>query len=150
MHGSWVLVRTRRDEQGRASWMLIKHRDEAAVPGNAGGPSDNDHSVASGRTMAEIAAGKGRLAAPFMTGSGAKAGAVWVSNRDDAPVPSPTLPHKAPAHAKRVARMSGVHARHNGTCPAAGPGPQVPVMCLQCWICPGCCRARHAPPPGRS
>jgi bifunctional non-homologous end joining protein LigD len=39
MHGSWVLVHTRRDERGRANWMLIKHRDEAAVPGNAGGPS---------------------------------------------------------------------------------------------------------------
>src|SRR5690348_4145807 len=67
MHGSWVLVRTRRGERGRASWMLIKHRDETAVPGNMGGPSDNDRSVASGRTMGEIAAGKGRAAKPFMT-----------------------------------------------------------------------------------
>src|SRR5580698_4072935 len=55
MHGSWVLVRTRRDTSGRANWMLIKHRDEAVVPGNAGGPSEDDRSVASGRTMGEIA-----------------------------------------------------------------------------------------------
>src|ERR1700758_64234 len=38
MHGSWVIVRTRRDS-GRAYWMLIKHRDGAAVPGNVAGPS---------------------------------------------------------------------------------------------------------------
>ena len=82
MHGSWVLVRTRRDERGRASWMLIKHRDGSAIRGDVGRPSEADKSVASGRTMAEIAAGKGRVATPFMTSSGTAAGAVWHSNRD--------------------------------------------------------------------
>src|SRR6202166_4335868 len=28
MHGSWVIVRTRRDQRGKASWLLIKHRDQ--------------------------------------------------------------------------------------------------------------------------
>jgi len=83
MHGSWVIVRTKRDDRGRASWMLIKHRDDFAKPGNVGGPSDADQSVASGRTMVEIANGKGRAATPFMTAKGAAAGAVWQSNRDD-------------------------------------------------------------------
>jgi bifunctional non-homologous end joining protein LigD len=83
MHGSWVIVRTKRDGKGRASWMLIKHRDEAAQPGNPGGPTDADRSIASGRTMAEITNGKGKAATPFMTASGADAGAVWQSNRDD-------------------------------------------------------------------
>ena len=82
MHGSWVIVRTRRDG-GRAHWMLIKHRDEAAVPGNVAGPSPDDRSVASGRTLDEIAAGKGRRAKPFMTASGSEAGAVWQSNSND-------------------------------------------------------------------
>ena len=82
MHGSWVIVRTKRDSRGRASWMLIKHRDEAAEPGNPGGPSDEDRSIASGRTLAEITNGKGRAATPFMTASGADAGAVWQSDRD--------------------------------------------------------------------
>ncbi len=82
LHGSWVIVRTRRDG-GRANWMLIKHRDEAAVPGNVAGPSPDDRSVASGRTLEEIAAGKGRRAKPFMTASGSEAGAVWQSNRND-------------------------------------------------------------------
>jgi bifunctional non-homologous end joining protein LigD len=84
MHGSWVIVRTRRD-RGRANWMLIKHRDEAAVPGNVSSPSPDDRSVASGRTMEEIAVGKGRRAKPFMTASGAAAGAVWHSNRNNGP-----------------------------------------------------------------
>jgi len=81
VHGSWVLVRTRRDDRGRASWMLIKHRDDAAQPGNPSGPTPDDRSVASGRTMTEIAVGQGRAATPFMTGQGAAAGAVWQSNR---------------------------------------------------------------------
>ena len=99
MHGGWVLVRTRSDERGRASWLLIKHRDEAAVAGDAVGPSDKDRSVASGRTMAEIAAGEGRDATPFMTGAGAAAGAVWRSQRDgDAPTGL-----AEPAKPKRVA-----------------------------------------------
>ena len=87
MHGSWVIVRTRRDS-GRANWMLIKHHDEAAVPGNIGGPSPDDRSVASGRTMTEIAAGKGCRAQPFITTLGAEAGAVWQSNRNIRPTSS--------------------------------------------------------------
>lgn len=105
MHGSWVLVRTRRDERGRASWMLIKHRDNAAVPGNGGGPTDKDQSVASGRTMGEIAAGQGKAATPFMTGSATKAGAVWESNRGAATVPSAKAAPSKKAKAKPVSRM---------------------------------------------
>jgi bifunctional non-homologous end joining protein LigD len=81
LHGSWVLVRTRSDARGRASWILIKHRDDAAVTGEEGGPSDEDRSVASGRTMAAIAAGKGKTAAPFMTVAGVPAGSIWHSDR---------------------------------------------------------------------
>jgi bifunctional non-homologous end joining protein LigD len=84
MHGSWVIVRTKADRQGRASWILIKHRDAAASPGNAKGPTDNDRSVASGRTMAEITAGAGRPAKPFMTDAGAPAGSVWHSGGNGA------------------------------------------------------------------
>jgi bifunctional non-homologous end joining protein LigD len=73
MHGSWVLVRTKRDRRGKASWLLIKHRDEGAVEGNTTGPTEGDRSVASGRTMADIASGKGRAATPFMTAKGAPA-----------------------------------------------------------------------------
>jgi bifunctional non-homologous end joining protein LigD len=89
MHGSWVIVRLKGDKPGKPknAWLLMKHRDEGAVEGNVTGPTDADQSVASGRTMIEIANGKGRKAKPFMTGKGADAGAVWQSNRASAAGP---------------------------------------------------------------
>ena len=50
MHGSWVLVRTKRDDDGNAAWLLIKHRDDFAREGKANDALDVDRSVASGRT----------------------------------------------------------------------------------------------------
>jgi len=76
MHGSWVIVRTRRDNRGKASWLLIKHRDQGAVPGNTTGPNDDDCSVASGRAMAEISDRKGSAARPFMCGFRRKSPAI--------------------------------------------------------------------------
>ena len=63
--GSWVLVRMRRDRPGKAQWLLIKHRDEYAVP-ESDVAADNLTSVATGRSMEEIATGRSR---------------VWTSNR---------------------------------------------------------------------
>jgi bifunctional non-homologous end joining protein LigD len=57
LHGSWVLVRTRRGDPKRAQWLLIKHRDEAAEPGSDV-VEEYQTSVATGRTMDEIAAGR--------------------------------------------------------------------------------------------
>src|SRR6201986_1091123 len=108
MHGSWVIVRTKRDSRGKASWLLIKHRDEGAVEGNTTGPTDGDRSVASGRTMTEIANGKGKAATPFMTAKGAAAGSVWQSNRDDSAPAGLIAPTKAkgpPAKTKTVAGL---------------------------------------------
>ncbi|WJR77170.1 DNA ligase D [Bradyrhizobium sp. NP1] len=88
LHGSWVLVRMRRDRDGgkRTNWLLIKHRDEFAREGKANDILDEDRSVASGRTMEEIAAGKGRAPKPFMLAKNgrARADAVWQSNRGEA------------------------------------------------------------------
>jgi bifunctional non-homologous end joining protein LigD len=96
LHGSWVLVRTRTDERGRANWILIKHRDEAATPGNAAGPTDEDRSVASGRSMSEITSGKGKSATAFMTRTGAAPGAVWQSNRlPPLPIWRPSCPRSS-------------------------------------------------------
>src|SRR5260221_4875760 len=69
LHGSWVLVRMRNDRTGgkRTNWLLIKHRDEFAKEGEANNILDADQSVASGRTMQQIAEGKGRAPKPFMT-----------------------------------------------------------------------------------
>jgi bifunctional non-homologous end joining protein LigD len=88
LHGSWVLVRMKRDRSGgkRTNWLLIKHRDEFAREGSNDALSAEDRSVASGRTMAEIASGKGPRPKPFMLKSkkALAADAVWVSNRDKA------------------------------------------------------------------
>src|SRR4051794_33449210 len=86
LQGSWVIVRMRhdreRDRSNRNNWLLIKHRDGHERVG--GDPvTERDRSVASGRTMEEIAAGKGRRPKPFMlAGKAAASDAVWHSNRD--------------------------------------------------------------------
>jgi bifunctional non-homologous end joining protein LigD len=56
MLGGWVLVRTRRDDRGRAQWLLIKHRDEFARSGFDVVAKANT-SIVTGRTMDEIARG---------------------------------------------------------------------------------------------
>ena len=68
LQGSWALVRMkRRDAPGKPQWLLIKHRDEYAEPGSDVG-AEHLTSVATGRTMEEIADRRGR---------------VWHSNRGD-------------------------------------------------------------------
>jgi bifunctional non-homologous end joining protein LigD len=87
LHGSWVLVRMRGDRYGgkRTNWLLIKHRDEFALEGEANDILEEDRSVASGRSMAQIAEGKGKAPKPFMLAKGkTKADAVWHSNRGEA------------------------------------------------------------------
>ena len=68
LHGSFVLVRMRHDRDGgkRTNWLLIKHRDEHAVESDGDAVLKRDTSVASGRSMATIALGKGRSPEPFM------------------------------------------------------------------------------------
>jgi len=85
LQGGWVLVRMRNDRSNgrRHNWLLIKHRDAFHRAGNGNGTLAEDRSVASGRTMADIAAGKGRKPGPFMLkGSQYESDAVWNSNRD--------------------------------------------------------------------
>jgi bifunctional non-homologous end joining protein LigD len=88
LHGSWVLVRINRNRGSskRTNWLLIKHRDEFARENDVDSILAEDRSVASGRTMDEIAAGKGPPPTPFMLKTKKKlpANAVWNSNRTDA------------------------------------------------------------------
>jgi bifunctional non-homologous end joining protein LigD len=83
LHGSWVLVRMKNDRTGskRTNWLLIKHRDANARTDHSAALLAHDCSVASGRSMVQIAAGKGRGPAPFMLSSRASArpDAVWNS-----------------------------------------------------------------------
>jgi bifunctional non-homologous end joining protein LigD len=66
LHGGWILTRMRkRDGEKRTNWLLIKHRDEFAREGRKNRILDEDTSVASNRSMDEIAAGKGRGSEAF-------------------------------------------------------------------------------------
>jgi bifunctional non-homologous end joining protein LigD len=69
LRGSWVLVRMRAGRFGdgkRKNWLLIKHRDAYAREGNGDAILKKDRSVASGRDLGAIAAGRGRAPVPFM------------------------------------------------------------------------------------
>ena len=89
LQGSWVLVRMRGDRTGgkRTNWLLIKHRDASAKPGDADSLLAADRSVASGRTLKQIADGVGKAPKPFMLlGTQlARADAVWHGKVDDGP-----------------------------------------------------------------
>ncbi|MHB8285528.1 MAG: DNA ligase D, partial [Caulobacteraceae bacterium] len=81
-----VLVRIKNDRSGgkRTNWLLIKHKDPGAHEGDADAVlAENATSVASGRTMAEIAAGAKPAPTPFITAKGAPAKAVWNSDKGD-------------------------------------------------------------------
>ncbi|TCU09611.1 DNA ligase D [Rhizobium sullae] len=83
LHGSFVLVRMRNDRDGgkRTNWLLIKHHDDHSVEENGAAIlEENATSVASGRSMEQIASGKGRKPRPFMMGNAnVEADAVWDS-----------------------------------------------------------------------
>jgi bifunctional non-homologous end joining protein LigD len=136
LHGSWVLVRMRNDRNGgkRTNWLLIKHRDEFAKEGNANDILDADQSVASGRTMKQIAEGKGKAPKPFMMAksSRVRADAVWNSNRGDA----------AEARAENKATTSR-------PAPAAKePSKGKKVSALPDFIAPQLCTLVDRPPGG--
>lgn len=70
LQGGWVLVRMKRDREGKSkrnNWLLIKHRDQAAHEGDEDRLLKDPRSIASGRTLEQIATGKGRKPQPFMT-----------------------------------------------------------------------------------
>ena len=92
--GSWVLVRMRGDRYrgNHTNWLLIKHRDATAVSGGTEALLAEDSSVASGRSMQQIAAGIGQRPKPFMMAGkrAAPADAVWTRHSDeDAPAAAP-------------------------------------------------------------
>jgi bifunctional non-homologous end joining protein LigD len=83
LHGSFVLVRMRndRDDGKRTNWLLIKHHDNHSVEDNGAAIlEENATSVASGRSMEQIASGKGRKPRPFMMANAdVEPDAVWDS-----------------------------------------------------------------------
>jgi bifunctional non-homologous end joining protein LigD len=103
LRGSWVLVRIRNWSGGnRVNWLLIKHRDAFAHPDDDDALLAEDRSVASGRSMADIAAGKGRAPKPFMAprAKSVAKDAVWDSSVGLAPAERAKRKAEPPAQAK--------------------------------------------------
>ena len=136
LHGSWVLVRMRHDRNGgkRTNWLLIKHRDDFAREGSANRVLDADQSVASGRSMAQIAEGKGKAPKPFMAAKSGRgrADAVWNSNRGDAA--EARAGKKAASRAVPVGVAKAAKARK--------------VAALPDFVAPQLCRLVDRPPNG--
>jgi bifunctional non-homologous end joining protein LigD len=95
LHGSWVMVRLK-DDGKRHNWLLIKHRDAAAVMQDGGALAAKDRSIASDRTMAQIASGEGRAAEPFMLASRMDPDAVWRSRPNGRSTAAASPPRRAP------------------------------------------------------
>jgi bifunctional non-homologous end joining protein LigD len=135
LKGSWVLVRMKRDRTGskRNNWLLIKHRDAESVPQDGDAILAEDRSVASGRTMSEIAAGKKPGPKPFIlsTKRSAPSDALWNSNR-----PAPTGARALPA-------ADGAR-RRSATAEARGAR----VGRLPAFVPPQLCRLVDRPPTG--
>ncbi|EJC85528.1 DNA ligase D [Rhizobium leguminosarum bv. trifolii WSM2297] len=128
LHGSFVLVRMRNDRDGgkRTNWLLIKHHDAFSVDEDGEAIlEENDTSVASGRTMEMIAAGKGRKPKPFMMkGGDVQADAVWDSNH-------------------------GLAAEERKETGRAGRKPKAAARIdLPDFIAPQLCQTLERPPPG--
>lgn len=137
--GGWALIRMKRGGNGgkRTNWLLIKRREGEAVP-SPGERLAEDRSIASGRSMADIAAGKGRGPTPFMVQNGRSlaSAAVW-TGRGDAGPPSEALP----APSRRRA------SRNNGDQRIGRKGVQKKAL-LPSFIVPQLCRLVERPPAG--
>ena len=84
LHGSWALVRMKDDKDAkRHNWLLIKHEDDASTDAKgAEALMADDASVASGRTMMQIAGGEGGAPEPFILAEGGAADAVWKTHKN--------------------------------------------------------------------
>ncbi len=127
LHGGWVLVRMRNDRYGgkRTNWLLIKHRDEFARSGDHDALLAEDRSVASGRPMAAIEAGKGRAPRPFMLaaaggGRTARADAVWHSNRQSGEQQRSVATSPDPTPTTRTAKRAMPKSSGNSHPPVSG------------------------------
>jgi bifunctional non-homologous end joining protein LigD len=128
MEGAWHLVRLSKDREGskRNNWLLIKAHDGLEKEGDDDAfLKSNDVSVASGRTMEAIAAGKGKAPKPFMTTVKRKADAVWRSNRDpEASAEQAAAETGAPKPAAKDKPRPAAHGRKTSSMPDFVP-PQL-------------------------
>lgn len=138
--GGYVLIRLRGDKYGRSkrnNWLLIKHRDEFVREGDADALlNDNAFSIASGRTMEDIAAGTGKRPSAFMTETPPKADAVWHSN------------HDPEASGEAAARQADAPKAKPAQRPASSNPKVKALKTLSDFIEPQLCKLVDRPPPG--
>jgi bifunctional non-homologous end joining protein LigD len=144
LHGGWVLVRMRHDRNGgkRTNWLLIKHRDDYSRENKGDIILDEDKSVASGRAMNEIAAGKGKAPKPFMlakNGRG-KSDAVWNSNRGMAAEARAEREEPKPAP---KAKANGGGAKRQAKTKSSGASK---VATIPSFVAPQLCVSVEKPP----
>ncbi|HJU09448.1 MAG TPA: DNA polymerase ligase N-terminal domain-containing protein, partial [Candidatus Binataceae bacterium] len=139
LHGGFVLVRikSRRPGDKKNNWLLIKHRDEYARDNDGNALLAEDRSVASGRTMAEIAAGKAPAPKPFILADTNELppDAVWNSNRSSA-AESP-----APEQSDQRTILAAASA-------STSTKPDTPVAEMPDFIAPELCKVVDRPPSG--
>jgi bifunctional non-homologous end joining protein LigD len=154
LKGGFVLVRMKkRDFEKKENWLLIKHHD--GEERDEVGPVESETtSVASGRSMDDIAAGKGKGPKPFMMGGKGRASAkdVWQSNRagadeHEASAAAPTTAARTPntkkAGAKTAAKPAGKAAALK-----VAPAPKLKASALPGFVPPVLAKSVDRPPPG--
>jgi bifunctional non-homologous end joining protein LigD len=70
LSGKWALIRMKTDRgkpSKRNNWLLIKEKDEQAVPGEGDANMEIDASIVTGRSLAEIAEGRKTWGSPKKT-----------------------------------------------------------------------------------
>jgi bifunctional non-homologous end joining protein LigD len=110
LKGGFVLVRMKpREREKRNNWLLIKHHDGWSLEGHGDAlVAEENTSVASGRTMEEIAAGRGKGPKRFMTGKARGAAKrVWRSDREAEATPPAASLRAAPAPRLKAAALPG-------------------------------------------
>ena len=134
LKGSWVLVRMKHDRTGgkRVNWLLIKHKDLQAREGLGEALLEDDASIASARSMDDIAAGRGRKPSPFMTKPVPTAKVPVVKSKTN---PQPEKPPAATSEKPPIAKPKRTGARK---APVARPD----------FVLPQLCRSIETPPSG--
>jgi bifunctional non-homologous end joining protein LigD len=135
LRGGWILTRMRnREGEKRTNWLLIKHRDAFARQGKKNTILDEDASVASGRSMDDIAGGKGRGPKAFITGSGSRASAKaeWT-------------PHRAASAAKKRSQPLATRSKRSLT-KKATKKKRAPDGDMPAFVPPQLCSSVDRPP----
>ena len=136
LKGSWALVRMR-VEKGRAQWLLIKHKDKYAQPGDGHGLTERaTKSVLTGRTLEQIAVQKKRVWVRNGEEPVARSSPRNSSTKTRKPVPRKKKPTtsgtvkrttktRATSRTKRKPRTTAKRKAEDGSSPASMPAGSI-------------------------